>query len=346
MLTFLQAIEQKNITELLRLIHDGIDVNKPCSNGELPLKIVIVQAFSQQNLQNGNIEHNLQIIEIVLGAGGNPNLVLINNENLIFNLCQKGDFRYRFFDVEYQKYMAQKIIELILKAPNKINLNCKNQQGQMPFGYALYCHNIEVAKLLLAHGAESTISDADVVTTLCFLLKTDLELFERILAINKIDINSQDQRGLTLLDYASSAKLILYLLKKGAIAKRLDILYFFQKAQYEKNIELLDYLFTLGLATYISKEGATVLHATHSYELIERLLKAGADKTIQGLPISPLFNQIIDPQNENTLLNRLELFQKYKISFNVTLKENRTLLHQTILISDIAIFKSLVDAGV
>ncbi len=346
MLTFLQAIEHKNITELLRLIHDGIDVNKPCSNGELPLKIAIVQAFSQQNLQNDNIEHNLQIIEILLGAGGNPNLILINNESLIFYLCQKSECRYRFFDVEYQKYMAQKIIELILKAPNKINLNCKNQQGQMPFGYALYCQNIELAELLLSHSADSSISDADIVSALSFFLKTDLELFERLVFKDKIDINSQNQRGFTLLDYTSDAKLILYLLKKGAIAKRLDILYFFEKAQHENNIDLIDYLFAQGLASYISKVGATALHVTQSYELIERLLKEGSANIIHDLSISPLFNQIIDPQNENTLLNRLRLFQKYKISFDVKSKENRTLLHQSVLISDIAIFKFLLDTGI
>jgi ankyrin repeat protein len=350
--TLLQSIQQSDITALQELLQSDVDVNQPCSNGELPLKIAVQQLF----YGDVDVAKATQVIDLLLAAGADPNKVLFKigyreeTESLLHFLCRQGKSETNFFDkllhgdqkkdpakqtlqVKHRE-LALELIKKLFAAKHKIDLNSRNKNNETPLYCAVDSSNIPLARWLLGNGAKADTRDLYGRTVLHVAVDGEVEttLIDTLLE-QKLDINAVDNNGDMPLDTVQNPDLILFLLKRGAKTKRLgrDCLSFFHIAQQHNHTALIDYLFTQGLATYCNQYHKTALHQTDDYELLARLLKNGAGKNLQGQIFFDLFDHwfaAFRPITDGRKTQRhLELLREYKADFCVIDKDNNTLLH-------------------
>src|ERR1043166_1151132 len=166
-MSLLKAIQQIDILTVTQLIADGIDLNQPCSNGELPLKIAIMQLFEKESK---NVSGLLDIIDLLIAHGANPSQVLIgeDQEGLLIYLSKQGDSKFldsifnRFSkkNNKEQRALAQKLIEKLLTYPSILTtINVRDKEGRTPLLISLSQRNIELAKILLTADADPRIAN-------------------------------------------------------------------------------------------------------------------------------------------------------------------------------------------
>ena len=173
MTTLLQAIQSLNIPALINLIEEKIELNQPCSNGQLPLVIAITQLFDSKNV---DLDKKFQVITILFNASANINLFTIDNNTLWHYLCCQGYL------------LAFKLAEMFLDSKKANNINVLNTDGKTPILVALEHANFNFAKLLLKHGADATIPDTLDNTTLHLAASNDDTNFIAELLKQKIDV--------------------------------------------------------------------------------------------------------------------------------------------------------------
>lgn len=350
---FLQDIQQSDVAAVQERIKYGVNVNQPCSNGELPLKIAIQQIFL------GNNPHNtIKIFDLLLEAGADPNKVVLKveysneDETLLHYLCRQGVHKRGFFhrrgesksdpqqikrEAEHRE-LALLVVKKLLAGKHSININVFDKFHSTPLFTAIYSKNFALAKLLLTNGAEATTITAaynETVLHAAVDAKANSDFIQKLLE-HKLDVNAKNKQGRTALDNAldSHPDTILFLLKQGAQAASHDMLDFFAVAQDHNHADLLNYLFEQGIAKYCNKRHRdTALRRAKSDALIERLLQAGAAIHLQGEGFFHLFlnwflmGPVIDRKNEQ---QRLDLLREYKADFCVTDQAGNTLLHESV----------------
>jgi len=345
MLTLLQTIQQLDIAQLQELIENGIDINQPCSNEELPLVVAIKQLFENPTI---NQEKAIQIIDSLLHAGANPDKVVIRDESLLHYLCRQGKRSLLVFKSKLTPDPnTLPLVEKLLHREQKININTRNKNSETPFLVALDCGNLEIAKLLLKQGAEvkTTPPDDAAIRTAC--RKNDLTLV-KALHERKLDLNAEEKSGATALDYTDDPQIALFLLQNGGRSKQRNLLYFFHIAQQKNCTDLIEYLFKMGLASYRGQNGETALQDAKSIEMIESLLKNGALTHLKGNDIFRLLDEWFmhyRGDDASEVAQRLTLLQEYKADFKATDHRGNTLLHQAVHTSP-TICQMLLKTGI
>ena len=228
-----QAIKSKNAKEVKLLLTHGADPSLPDEQNQLALflatefgeKEIVKQLLEYKTDPNQKNSYgdtalfktsatwrkskaSLQIAELLLDAGADPNLA---NEtgNLPLHIASF--------------YGNTKAVLLLLK--RGANVNQTNFKKQSPlhwvsfYGQSSINHN-EVTDLLLNAGVKVNVKDKSGNTALhqaCFY--GSLTIIKRLIAEEDIDLNVQNNKGITPLIsaiYSRSPKVVKLLLEKGA----------------------------------------------------------------------------------------------------------------------------------
>jgi ankyrin repeat protein len=334
----LRAIEQIDLTTVNRLIAKGIDVNQPCSNGQLSLVIAVDQLLNKDF--NPAI---VLIIDSLLKAGANPNVSNVSiesgyekrQESLLHKLIVFNRRMIIFcgFEESQQENMqrkqdaAQQVISMLIQ--HGADLEVLDAHGNTPLLNALSVGNSEVAKLLLDANVSVAVSGYDGATPLHLACHHQLrELIDPFIS-KGVPINQQDNHSTTALDRAAShLDIALLLLQHNAQCTHHDYLYFLEEAERQQHTGLLDYLFAHGVATYKNKHGEAALHKIHSETLIQRLLKDGADvNAVTEYGDTPLLMLIKWSIPKQIFLVILKLLHNYHAKFAAVNKEKQTAIH-------------------
>ena len=160
------ACIRKNRRILELLIQAKADVNQPNKSGALPLHLTC-------------IIQSPEIAKLLIDAGADVNAINPIGESPLLIACANGaetiveflleggaDRNFADTNKRTPLHVAVKdspqIVRLLLKDPEKIDLEATNQLGKTPLMSACLLDKTEVVALLLAAGANKEISDNDV----------------------------------------------------------------------------------------------------------------------------------------------------------------------------------------
>ena len=146
-------------SKIKELIQCGLDINSRNSKGFTALYIAIK-------------EHSIEMVQLLLELGADPNVCNDNNENVLHQLC-KFDWDYEFpdkeellkllisYDADLNAENSIRKTPLHIAAANghiamakalvafEANVNCRDNIGFTPLHYAIETCAIDIAKLLL-----------------------------------------------------------------------------------------------------------------------------------------------------------------------------------------------------
>ena len=343
-LPFSEALQSYNVSAVQRLIEAGFQVNQADANGKWPLAEAITFLFSRTIVggHEGKKELLLQIIDLLISAQANPNLITLNQEPVLFYLCEQAHDVLRMFgpeeETKQREELAYIMINKLFLTIHGIDLNVRDDQLKTPLLHSLTLCNKRIAKRLLELGADATVVSSRGQTVLHAAASSeDVELMQQLLS-KQPHVNSEDSRQLRPLDYASHPDILLLLLKSGATSLHRSLFDYFQIAQQKNHSELLNYLFENGLLSFRDAYGNCALQFVRSLEMAEQLFEKG----IQIRPHTFSLFQILLPLTDHLAYYRL--LHQHGADFSLT-HEGNTLLHEQIF-SGVGCVEALIGFGV
>lgn len=233
------------------LIERGLDLNIPNSRNHTPImlaagnkhfKLVKLLLESKADINIEDIHNdNLMHICILNDMYDILLLLICNRKNIVINNRNNNGDSPLFFAIKKNKI---KYIELLLKYG--ASLNTFDNQGKYPLLYAVENNNVELCKLLLNYNANPNLyftwmgyksplfsamnnNNNEIKELLikygaddlpfCYIQNNNFYGFEDLIYKNKIDVNTKNSNGETLVYFASSRnalKFVTFLLENGA----------------------------------------------------------------------------------------------------------------------------------
>ena len=241
-----------NLNKIKRLIKVGANVNAKTKYGNTPLHLA-----NHQYIFSISIELSKLLIDsgADVGAknndGGTPLNLAVQVENielaklLIYRgaNCRNGYLRWAIL------MGNEDLVEYLISA--RADVNCRDCTGETPLHTAIRrsrngTTEIEVAKLLIASGANVRAKDVDGWTALHFVKNIELA---KLLICAGADVNAKSNSGITPLHFVNSIDLAKLLISAGANVNCRD----------EKNKSVLYNVIDKGnieLANFLREHGA------------------------------------------------------------------------------------------
>ncbi|XP_014228243.1 ankyrin-1-like [Trichogramma pretiosum] len=176
-------------------------------------KVVQVDArddFGRTPLHLAVLDKNEKLAELLLRRGADPNLAGSDGLTALHIMCKEGK------DDGYD-YVDDDLVELFFRITDEMQLSVKvdavDKKGNTPLSYALKSGVKKVIELLLRNGADPNLADAEGLTPLHVLCKTDYflrngkHLLEMFFELNKdkeqkLQVDARDKKGDTPLHLA------------------------------------------------------------------------------------------------------------------------------------------------
>lgn len=260
-------IKKNDIAGVRKLIDLGADINLPYYD-KTPLGYAV---------QEGNVE----IVNLLLEKGADPNTEFDNHSLLIFAINQ---------EIKTDKTQKFEITRLLVEK-GKADLDISSSEGDTPLHIAAGYGNLKLVQSFVEHGADINAKDENDQTPLHkAAIGWNLDVV-KFLVHHGANLNSKDDNGQTPLHITTKwneIKTIQYLLKHGADINSKDNngqtpLHLAMKWN---EIETIEYLLKQG-ADINSKDdnGQSPLFEAirwNSIETIQYLLKHGADRNLKN----------------------------------------------------------------
>ncbi|CAB0029330.1 unnamed protein product [Trichogramma brassicae] len=276
--------DDKNMAKMLFEIcdekHQMVQVDAQDNEGQTPL---------HEAMFNGNIN----LVEILMRRGANPNLADDNGYTPLHILCLR---EYDAVD------LAKRFFEIGKEFNKPVKVDAQDNEGWTPLHEAIFNGNMNLVEILLRRGASPNVADNDKFTPLhaiCERKNSDDGLAKRFFEINDelnqlVEVDAKNEEGSTPLHLALSRgckKLNELLLKRHAdpnIANaegRTPLHVICQRE--DDDVDLVKMLFEMGdkfnkpiQVDARDKSGCTALHLALNrghQQIAEWLLRRGAD---------------------------------------------------------------------
>ncbi|XP_071086322.1 ankyrin-3-like, partial [Haliotis cracherodii] len=173
------------------LAQDKLDINSRSKNGETPVMMAARAGY-------------VELVDLLVKKGGDMSLVNNSGDNILHQACRGGD------EGTVKRVLAQ----------DKVDINSRDKRGWTPVVVAALARHGELVDFLVKKGADmSSVNNSgdNILHQACS--GGDVEIVKRILALEKVDINSRDQNGETPVMMAARdghVQLVEVLVKKGA----------------------------------------------------------------------------------------------------------------------------------
>ncbi len=159
------AIHKKRRAVILRMLREGIDVNKP-ANGELPLQAAIE-------------ENDYKIFKQLIDAGADKNVLLTNRNNISLLMFAAA-----------KKRISRSIIDILLI--EKVDFTLQDSEGRTVLMYAAMGDNHYLTRLLIKAGVNIDIVDNHGKTAATYAKeKGGVNSSSYRALMNKHDLNSE-----------------------------------------------------------------------------------------------------------------------------------------------------------
>ncbi|CAB0042895.1 unnamed protein product [Trichogramma brassicae] len=270
----------KMLFEICDEKHRRVQVDAQDNEGQTPLHKAIF---------NGNIN----LVEILMRRGANPNLADDNGYTPLHILCLR---EYDAVD------LAKRFFEIGKEFNKPVKVDAQDNEGWTPLHEAIFNGNINLVEILLRRGASPNLADNDKLTPLhaiCERKNSDDGLAKRFFEINDelnqlVEVDAKNEEGSTPLHLALShgcKKLNELLLKRHADPNltnaegRTPLHVICQRE--DDDVDLVKMLFEMGdkfnkpiQVDARDKSGCTALHLALNrghQQIAEWLLRRGAD---------------------------------------------------------------------
>lgn len=308
------SIKDGDIASVKSSLEQGVNVNEPCHDGELPLAKSVKELFRNEVLTDSEKTQKFRaIFDILLSHKAKAHSIKIDSQPLLFYLCEQAQGHlYLQSEEEHLKKEEQSIfvIDSLFNSSHAPDINETDQYQRTP----ILCGSIKLAKLFLKWGANIAEGKSrTVIHQAC--QKGDIAFIEELLNRDATLIYEEDSLGCTALDYAKNPEVKLLLLKRGAKSKQQDILYHFQDAQRQSSSLLLDFLLENGLLTFKNSHGFTALHFCRTLSATQLLLSKGALELVAQEHLFSLVANFLISLNEQ--LEYLHLLHAHGMDFTL-----------------------------
>jgi ankyrin repeat protein len=261
------AIEQKRPDLVSFLLEQGVDSNKPDSNGDSPLRLAMRR--SDKN-----------VVRLLLAGGASVHEKGNSGDTALMYAATDGD---------------KNVVELLLAAGASASVNEKDNSGNTALLYAARWGTKEIVELLLAGGASANEKDNSGITALmCAARGGTKEIVELVLAAGaSASVNEKNNSGITALMYAArggTKEIVELLLAAGASAsvneKNNSGDTALMCAARQGTKEIVELLLAAGASASVNEKdnsGDTALmYAARdgTKEIVELLLAAGASASV------------------------------------------------------------------
>ena len=282
---------------------------------------------------------NIQIVELLLEAGANPNLYqerkLEQGSTPLYLACQSGNLE---------------IVKLLLKYEADIDIG--DLFGRPPLYMAVIKGKEEIVKYLIHHGANvNAYIRQKTGENLLHLAASDYspKILETLLFSKKLDVNAKDYRGYTPLHYARDKEIAALLIANGAIVNAQNnneetlLLGLFENISRAKE-DFVIFLIDQGMNFYSQDEKNHLLDVAFDnglYRAAKKLIEKGADLQ-KALEIKPP-KELLKSEESYSFLEE----QKYDLS---SIKQDKYLLFLSVTSSNTEVWhpilKNLIKLGV
>lgn len=232
------AIEGKEEGIANLLIEAGAEVNRECTNGKSPLQYAYGQELwstVERLIRNGadvNVEieyfnnymnrwekEPLSHLMVIDGKGELVKLVVDNGLDLNYQNEDGDTILHKIIFYEFPLDMIEYVVE------RGADLNIRNQKGRTPLSYAISEGRLDVAKMLIQHGADVFIrgyKDSDLYSVLANSWEDGyLELAE-IFYQKGLPLDTEDFYALHAAAFDGNYEYTKWLLDHGADPKKQD----------------------------------------------------------------------------------------------------------------------------
>lgn len=123
--------------DVLRLLHEGADINAKDNFGDTPLTVALTMyaAYINYEIKDpiGGLEERRAVIKLLLEKGANPNVVNERAKTPLMNAAASGD---------------EEIVQLLLDAGAASTLNQMDVDGRTAYDHAIAKGRVEIAEKL------------------------------------------------------------------------------------------------------------------------------------------------------------------------------------------------------